>query len=123
MFRDWMRLCFKFFKDPANLSELHQLTLAFDKLFREGQKNMILYCINILREILVFKNSGKQLIRLPEADLEFVEKIAPHVSNTGLEKISTKLNEVYYYIERNANAKMAFMSSSFYIASVFSKKQ
>lgn len=122
MFRDWMRLCFKLFKDPANLSELNQWTEAFGTLGREGQKNMLLYGINIMRETLVFKHAGNALVRLQEADLKFVENFSNHLSNEGIEKVSHCLNETYFFIDRNSNAKISFMNTSFFIANVFSKK-
>jgi len=123
MFRDWMRLCFQLYRSPSNLTELNRWTEAFGTLGREGQKNMLLYGINIMRETLVFKHSGNALIRLQEADLKFVENFSKQLSDEGIETISNALNDTFYHIERNANAKISFMNVSFQIASVFNKKQ
>ncbi|HSZ26282.1 MAG TPA: hypothetical protein VK766_11200, partial [Cytophagaceae bacterium] len=123
MFRDWMRLCFILFRKNSNLLELNQWSEAFAAQGREAQKTLLQYGINILRETLVFKHTGQQLVRLQQEDLKFVEGFAKVLSEDMIETVSNRLNETFYYIERNANAKITFMSTSFFIASVFNKKQ
>ncbi len=122
IFRDWMRHCYNLFKSTSYLLELNQWTEAFSKLGREGQKTMLLYGINIFRETLLYKHTADKLVRLPQADLEFVEKFSKILSNEKIEIISNRLNETYYHIERNANAKIAFMNTTFFIGSILKQK-
>ncbi len=122
MFRDWMRLCYNLFKNTNNLIELNQWTDAFGTLGREGQKTMLQYGINIMRETLVYKHTAQQLVRLQQEDLGFVEKFSTTLTDEMIETISNRLNETFYHIERNASAKITFMDTSFFIASVFNKK-
>jgi DNA polymerase-3 subunit delta' len=123
MFRDWMRLCFILYRKSSNLTDLNQWSEAFAAQGREAQKNLLQYGINILRETLVFKHTDQQLVRLQQEDLKFVEGFAKVMSDEMIETISRKLNDMFYHIERNASAKITFMEASFYIASVFNKKQ
>lgn len=122
MFRDWMRLCFILFRKSNNLLELNQWSEAFAAQGREAQKTLLQYGINILRETLVFKHTGHQLVRLQAEDLKFVEGFAKVLTDDMIEAVSGRLNDTFYHIERNANAKISFMDTSFFIASVFNKK-
>jgi len=123
MFRDWMRLCFILFRKSSNLLELNQWSEAFAAQGREAQKTLLQYGINILRETLVYKHTGQQLVRLQQEDLKFVEGFSKVLSDDMIETVSNRLNETFYHIERNASAKITFMDASFFIASVFNKKQ
>ncbi len=123
MFRDWMRLCYNLYKKTNNLIELNQWTEAFGALGREGQKTMLQYGINIMRETLVFRHTAQQLVRLQQEDLVFVEKFSQTLTDEMIETVSNRLNETFYHIERNASAKITFMDTSFFIASIFNKKQ
>jgi DNA polymerase-3 subunit delta' len=123
MFRDWMRLCFILFRKSSNLLELNQWSEAFAAQGREAQKTLLQYGINIMRETLVFKHTGQQLVRLQQEDLKFVEGFAKVLTDDMIETVSNRLNETFYHIERNASAKITFMDTSFFIASVFNKKQ
>jgi DNA polymerase-3 subunit delta' len=123
MFRDWMRLCYNLYRKTNNLIELHQWTEAFGTLGREGQKTMLQYGINIMRETLVFRHTAQKLVRLQQEDLVFVEKFSQTLTDDMIEAVSNRLNETFYHIERNASAKITFMDTSFFIASVFNKKQ
>ncbi len=123
MFRDWMRLCFILFRKSNNLLELNQWSEAFAAQGREGQKTLLQYGINILRETLVYRHTGQQLVRLQQEDLKFVEGFSKALTDDMIETVSNRLNETFYHIERNASAKITFMDTSFFIASVFNKKQ
>ncbi len=123
MFRDWMRLCFILFRKSSNLLELNQWSEAFAAQGREAQKTLLQYGINIMRETLVYKHTGQQLVRLQQEDLKFVEGFAKVLTDDMIETVSNRLNETFYHIERNASAKITFMDTSFFIASVFNKKQ
>ncbi len=123
MFRDWMRLCFILFRKSSNLLELNQWSEAFAAQGREAQKTLLQYGINILRETLVYKHTQQQLVRLQSEDLKFVEGFSKALTDEMIESVSKRLNETFYHIERNANAKITFMDASFFIASVFNKKQ
>jgi DNA polymerase-3 subunit delta' len=119
IFRDWMRLCYVLYKKPANLLELNQWIEVFSKLNRDSQKNVFQFGLHILREALIFKYTGKQLSRLPPEDTVFVEKFSSVLTDEMIEKISHKLNDSAYHIERNSNPKITFMHTTFFIASIF----
>ena len=121
MFRDWMRLCYMLLKKSSNIVEVVEWSEIFNKMGREGQKSLFQYGMNILRETLVYKYTGEGLVRLQQEDLKFVENFAKILDDEKIDLISARLNESAYHIERNASAKITFIDTSFYIASVFSK--
>ncbi|MCR6637810.1 MAG: DNA polymerase III subunit delta [Sporocytophaga sp.] len=112
MFREWMRLCYK----KVNILELVDWSEAFQKLGREGQKNLFQYGLNILRETLICRLNSKELLRLNEEDLKFVDGFSKALNEVKIENISKSLNEAYYHIERNANAKIVFLDLSLQIS-------
>ncbi|MCS6823073.1 MAG: DNA polymerase III subunit delta [Cytophagaceae bacterium] len=119
MFRDWMRLCYMLYKKTSHLIDLNEWVETFSKLSKDNQKNFFQFGMHILREALVYKATGHQLIKLPPEDLSFVEKFSQVLNEYLIEKIAQKLNESAYHIERNANSKITFMHTTFYIASMF----
>ncbi|HEY8402633.1 MAG TPA: DNA polymerase III subunit delta [Cytophagaceae bacterium] len=114
MFRDWMRLCYK----RNNIPELVEWSEEFQKMGKEAQKGLFQYGINIMRESLVYKLSGSELLRLHDEDLKFVEGFSKVMDEHKIEKIYQQLNDGYYHIERNANAKIAFLDISFSISNI-----
>lgn len=112
MFREWMRLCYK----KNNILDLVDWSESFQKLGREGQKNLFQYGLNIMRETLICRLNSKQLLRLNEEDLKFVEGFSKALNEVKIENISKGLNEAYYHIERNANAKIVFLDLSLQIS-------
>ncbi|MFN3404347.1 MAG: ATP-binding protein [Cytophagaceae bacterium] len=117
MFRDWMRVCFK----KNNVAELMEWMEAFQKLGREGQKSLFHYGLGILRETLVCRYS-KDLLRLNEEDMKFVEGFSKVLDEWKVENISKQLNEGFYHIERNANAKIVFLDMSFQISAIMKQQ-
>jgi DNA polymerase III subunit delta' len=117
MFRDWMRSCYK----KNNVIELVEWSETFQKTGKEGQKSLLQYGLNTLRETFICQHTANNLLRLQEEELKFVEGFAKVLDAHKIEEISTKINETYYHLERNANAKIAFLDLSLYISSIIKK--
>jgi DNA polymerase-3 subunit delta' len=50
--------------------------------------------------------------------LEFAKKLATLLNPDVTDRLSQLVNRCHYYIERNANPKIIFLSTSFKIASI-----
>jgi len=113
MFRDWMRHCYK----KNNIADLIAASEDFQKKGREGQKSLILYGLQIMRECLIFPHA-RELIRLQEEEFQFVEGFSKIARQEKVEKISAQLTEACYHIERNGNAKIIFLDTSLTISGI-----
>jgi DNA polymerase-3 subunit delta' len=117
MFRDWMRSCYK----RNNVIELVEWSETFQKTGKEGQKSLLQYGLNTLRETFICRHTANNLLRLQEEELKFVEGFSKVLDGPKIEEISIKINEAYYHLERNANAKITFLDLSLYISSIIKK--
>lgn len=113
MFREWMRQCYK----KNNISELVNASEEFQKKGREGQKSLFIYGLQILRECLVYP-FAKDLIRLQEEELQFVEGFSKVVTREKIEKITRHITDACYHIERNGNAKIIFLDTSLIVSGI-----
>lgn len=113
MFREWMRLCYK-----RDLGTLVGWADDFAKLGREGQKNYFHYGLNMLRETLIFRYGGENLLRLGEDERGFIENFSKVLDKDKIEFITKNLNDAFYHIERNANPKITFLDLSLSISMV-----
>ncbi|MFL5729634.1 MAG: ATP-binding protein [Cytophagaceae bacterium] len=114
LFRDWMRTCYK----RNNLTEMVGWSESFQKIGRESQKHLLQYGLNTIRETFLYRHTGTDILRMQEDELKFVEGFSKVLDDAKIEGISKQLNEAYYHIERNANAKILFMDLSLNISSL-----
>ena len=117
LFRNWMRNCYK----KNNIADLLSFLDEVNKLGREGQKSLLLYGLNIMRECLVFKYA-KELSRTEKEEYAFVEKFSQAITERKVSNISSFLNESYYHIERNGSAKIIFLDTSFKISEILKSR-
>lgn len=114
MFRDWMRLCYS--RDFENLT---QWADRFGGLSKVGQKGLLQYGLEILRNSLIFNYEQENLIRLESEEREFVEKFHKVMSPQRIEHLSQGLEKACYHLERNANSKILFLDLSLSISRLF----
>src|SRR5690606_16675803 len=112
-FRDWMRFCFT--RDFAKMIEWAE---QYQKLNKISQLTLLRYALTMMRECLVSYFSPGSLQRLEGEELEFVRNFSKVMDPDKLEKITNKLNEGYYHVERNANPKILFTDLSLQIAGI-----
>ena len=110
-FKEWMRSCFK-----SNFTELVAKADDFQKLGKEQQKSLMQYSLGIFRESLIIMYSGKDLLRVTDEELSFVQNFSKILNANNLEKFVHLVNDAYYHIERNANPKILFLNLSINIA-------
>ncbi len=116
LFRDWMRLCFK--RDHKGLMDFSE---DFQKLGREAQKGLLSFGLNVIRESLIFTQTGVSFLRLKDEGLEFIKGFSKVINDDNIEGLVKELSEAHYHIERNANPKILFLDVSLRISSFFRK--
>jgi len=78
------------------------------EMSREQQKNFLQYGLHIIRECFLMQYGSAKLVRLRDAELEFVTKFSPFILKQHMQEYSRILNDAIYYIERNANGRLVF---------------
>jgi DNA polymerase III subunit delta' len=118
-FLSWMRLCFS----PAkNMEKLLSWVDGMQAEGREGQKQFLFSCMAILRECILLGNAGGDLVRLLPEQRVALERFVPFVNSKNSSDFSAALNEAYFHVERNANAKILFLDLSLKISRILQIK-
>ena len=118
-FKVWMRECY-----TLNINELNSRLDQFAEQDKEGQKNLILTGINVVRECLLDASQLKSLMRTAPEDLEFIEKFGRNIlTSTKILQMYGKLGDAHYHLERNANPKILFMDLSLQLAAILKTKE
>lgn len=113
MFQDWMRLCFTW-----DFTKMVSWAEQYHKMNKVAQKAFLQYALTMMRETLIFSYSPGGLQRLEGEALEFVKNFSKVLDADKVEKITHKLNEAYYHLERNANPKILFADVSLLISEI-----
>lgn len=119
LFLDWFRICYK-----GNGEEMvNWVNKEASKLGREGQKQLIDYALHFLRELLALKLTQQQdQLRLQAREAQTAIKMVKVLDHIQISKMMELFNDVYYYIERNANGKILFLDTSIQLHKIFRKK-
>jgi DNA polymerase-3 subunit delta' len=107
LFLDWLRMCYQ-----GNGVKLVQWAEKIATLGRENQKQFIQYALHFMREYLVLKMTGEDKVRLQAGELETARKLMSVIAFDQIEQIVNLLSEHTYFVERNANPKVLFLSAS-----------
>lgn len=110
-FINWMRACF-----TMNLEKLMELTEDFNSLGREQQKALLQQSAGILRKVLMYKTIPDMTGKLLREEIDFVHKFSQFIGLENSGEMLEALNDAYYHIERNANARIVFTDLSFLLA-------
>jgi DNA polymerase-3 subunit delta' len=123
MLREWLSLCLriKAAQAPEPSVKLFELVENIAKLGRENQKIFLKYFLWFLRESNLIA-MGLTSEKLEGPELEFAKKLATVLDPETTDRLNKLINKMHYYIERNANPKIIFMSTSFKIASILKKE-
>jgi len=106
-FRSWLLACYY-----VKMAEMLKWSETTAQLGRENQKQLLEYGIKLLREVVLVRNGATELLKIRGAERDFAEKFSQLVDDSMLEKMTATLSEYAYYIERNANAKIALFQIS-----------
>ena len=104
----------------TNMISLVEEELA--KMGRENQKSFLFYAINMMRQIILIKESLSSLVFLSTKELDFVQKFALHYSIEQIEATINLFEETHYFVERNANPKILFLDLSLQLTLIYKYK-
>lgn len=113
-FSNWMRSCYN-----GDLIKLVAQSESFYKLSIDGQKNFFTYALQLTRVTLLDKLDYPSLQTPLTAEATFSKKFGLNVAINQLKEIIAQLTQAYYYLERNANAKMVYAHASIQIVNIF----
>lgn len=115
LLRDWFRACYNGHIIPV--IEFSEGKLA--GLGRENQKSFLIYAINLLREVVLYKEGVNQLVHVTDEEIGFLTKFSQTLHLDQLAACIAAFEKSVYYIERNANPKILFLDVSLQIVSLF----
>jgi DNA polymerase-3 subunit delta' len=75
---------------------------------KERQKVFLLYSSHMLRQCIIKNYTGNENIKVSEDELNFLDKFSPFINGTNIRDFMKSIDEAYYQLERNANAKILF---------------
>ena len=124
LLRDWLSLCLRIKAASAAEPSLKLLDFVdnISKIGRENQKIFLKYFLWFLRESNLIA-IGLTSEKLEGSELEFAKRLATVLDPETTDRINKLINRVHYYIERNTNPKIIFMSTSFKLASIMRKEE
>lgn len=103
-FQTFMRLALRF--DPAKTVQWIDENAGSG---REKHKQFLQYGLAVFRDCLMYNYGARELVHLSGQEKQFLEKFAPFVNEKNYEQLISEFNSSFYYVERNANAKILFM--------------
>jgi len=124
LLREWLSICLRIKTSAAAEPSMKLLDFVdnISKIGRENQKIFLKYFLWFLRESNLIA-IGLTSEKLEGSELEFAGKLATVLDPETTDRISRLINKVHYYIERNTNPKIIFMSTSFKLASIMRKEE
>jgi DNA polymerase-3 subunit delta' len=105
-FREWFLLCFE-----GNMLKILNWSNEQSASSREELKAFFTYGLHVLRNCLITTYT-EQGVRLPEAEKNFISKLAARLNTRSIEALYKLLNSSIYHIERNAHTKVLLMDLS-----------
>ena len=116
-FAEWMRAVYS-----KNLIKISLLADQFDSFSKEDQKSVLEHTLHIFRQCLYQISGTSQLIKSLEKERGFIENFSKTLTGDAIGKMSEKVSEVHYHLERNARAKMQHLDLSLQLIRIFHAK-
>lgn len=116
-FKVWMRNCWRF-----NALELVNQASEFQKQNKDSQKGLFQTGLSLIRETIVASAGATDISKVLPEDTDFVNNFSKTLTTAQLGKISEKLNDAFYHLERNVNPQMVYLDTSFDIYKILKLK-
>ena len=116
MFQEWMRICFS-----RNLENMVKWADDFNRSTKISQKGLFMYGMSVIRNALLIRNGSEDLVSVSIPEHKFIADFSKALSLDKMESVYQYLNTAHYHLERNANAKIVFLDTSFQIFTTFRK--
>ena len=82
-------------------------------LGKERQKLFLQYTLHMLRQSLLTNYMGNVLTKVSTEEAAFLEKFAPFISGNNIREFMETIDDAYYHLDRNANARILFTQLCF----------
>ena len=105
LLRDWLNAALK----GGPMAQV-KFVEEVSKLGREKQKQFLRYFNHLLEQSIRIKVLGAEQVMLGENEKDFAQRLNKIASVSQQQGIIEELDRAYYYVERNANAKMLFQA-------------
>ena len=112
-FQKWMRAC-----HSKNIVELNDLNLEISKRKKGGYHNFMNFCTNKLSFCCRYVVQKKEHAQSNE-EMVFFRKFCKHLKLKTLVLLLEEIESSIYYLERNANSKILFLSLSINLFKIF----
>lgn len=112
LFREWMLSCYY-----NKASDTKSACDGFQSLGREGQKRFIRYGIQKIRQCVLYDQGLDELVHAVEEERDFLQKFKVFVKIDTAEWFREEFERMHYELDRNANAKIMFMDTSYQLYS------
>lgn len=120
LFTTWMRLCYN------SRKELEKVTAWAEKVAAEGRefvKSYLSYCQHMLRSCFIYKFGDEKLLRLNDAERDFVQKFSSALTEENIPVIVRLINESSMHVERNAELRITFLNLSLSIGRLLNRQK
>jgi DNA polymerase-3 subunit delta' len=107
----------------VDIISMKNLANDISTIGREKIKNLLNYGLRISRLCMLYSIDAKEIIKSDGEELEFVSKLSKFINIKTSEKISSEIESTMYFIERNANAKIALFDMMLRISGIIRSKK
>ncbi len=112
-FTSWIRWAFMAKNRPQVLKNLVEWANEISSWGREKQKRFLDYTLQIFRQAMLTNYGLSSMVfkKIKAQDFHW-QKFSFYIHGANIESILNELNQSFYHIERNANAKIIFLDLS-----------
>lgn len=114
MFVNFMRYSYK-----GQLDEISRWVDQLSALPKERLKNILLYCIAILRESYIANYDIAELVYATPEEYDFIGKFKPFVNDRNVEMMVGEFSLALAHIEQNGNTRLVLFDMAIKISSWF----
>lgn len=115
-FQEFMRISFTF-----DLVKLNMLIKSISGIGRERQRVFLKYGMRIARACLLVNNGNHELVKLPEAEYNWMLNLSPFINHKNIIAIEDVFSKALLHIERNGLAKIIFTDMAFQLHGLLKK--
>lgn len=119
--KQWLRLSYAgVVQEKPEMVKLVKWVEEIAKVGRENQKGFLKYALHFFRELLMLSLNPNGETRLLDSEREFAQRLLKGIAFDAerLQMINQLMNDAFYAVERNANAKILFLNLSIRVAKV-----
>jgi len=116
LFLEWLDVC-----QTPKMKAWPAWIEKFADLGREKQKNLLLYGLQFIRELMIQYTGINREIKLSQKEIEAILNIKSNININQLNKLVTLFDESIMHVERNGSSKLICFDMSVQIRNILSK--